>query len=58
MLDGLPFIKFFTLSAAMLSKRVRASLDAQAMCGVINVFFAVSSGLVGCGGSTVRTSAA
>ena len=51
-----PFIQHCTFSAAIFIRRLLASSDAQAMCGVITQFFAVSSGLSAFGGSVESTS--
>src|SRR4030095_3128694 len=53
---GLPFTDAPRLSSARLISLARASLAAQAMCGVTRQFFAVSNGLLAAGGSMDRTS--
>src|SRR3954471_19401580 len=53
---GLPFTNATMFSTARFISLARASLAAQAMCGVTRQFLAVSSGLLAAGGSTDSTS--
>src|SRR5262245_20633479 len=53
---GLPFTNATRLSTARFINLARASLAAQAICGVTRQFFAASSGLLAAGGSTDSTS--